>query len=331
MSTIEQPTCLFTGAPLSAATCEEHTIPRVLGGRIRSRVVSSDQFNNECGSFLDTHLALSYSRILNRIAPLLASEHRQGALRVQVPGEPDGIVLEDGGIPTRRGRTVVSRDPDTGRPTSAVSADEDGLRHLAAQLGREDELTLSSVPVTQSESFLHRVPTILAELELAALKCGLLTFDHFLQATDDPFTRSDALSDVRQFIAETVSQRSIDGERCHRHSLGMQYDRMEMYRRLRSQLTVPSSPFEHVLLVSSNTPSRCLDVVWIVLGFDPFGFRLSYSWRGPDVHLAPIGHSKPVREKDLARDLVPGDTAAAASRPLRSTKGGGAISASLFF
>jgi len=288
MSSIPQPTCLFTGAPLSAVTREEHTIPRVLGGRIRSRVVSSDQFNNDCGSFLDAHLALPYSRILNRLEPLMAGEHSQAALRVTVPGEPDGIVLEAGGIPTRRGKTIVSRDPVTDRPTAAVSANEAGLRQLASQLGREESLRLSTVPVTQSNTFLHRAPVILAELEIAALKCGLLTFDHFLQATGDAFTRSDSLLDVRRFIAEAVSSRTINGELCHRHSLGLQYERLEMYRRLRLQLGIAESPFEHVLLVASHTPSRCLDLVWIVFGFDPFGFRLSYNWRGPDVHLAIV-------------------------------------------
>ena len=68
----EMPTCLFTNTELSAATREEHTIQRSLGGRIRSREVSSDRFNEECGGLIDTYIRDAYA---DRMA-ILGPPHR---------------------------------------------------------------------------------------------------------------------------------------------------------------------------------------------------------------------------------------------------------------
>lgn len=288
MQTDTTPTCLFTGVALSPTTKEEHTILRSLGGRIRSRIVSSDQFNNDCGSFLDSYLKAPYSLILNKLAPLMSTEHAQGLLGVNAPGEPDGIVLQPGGAATRKGLSVTSRDPTSQLPKTAMSADESALRKLAKQIGKEDEMQLSTTPATEALTFYRSAPVILAELEIAALKCALLSFDHALAGEDNRFTRSDLLEEVRTFVADAVRTRSIDGERCNQYSLGMQYDRLEMYQQLRSQVDFPKSDFEHVLFVASNQACRCLDLVWIVFGFDPFGFRLSRRWNGPQIEFALV-------------------------------------------
>jgi hypothetical protein len=57
-------------------------------------------------------------------------------------------------------------------------------------------------------------------------------------------------------------------------SLGLQYEKVALYDHLRCQIPVPRTPFEHVLFVSADVASRTLDMVWLVFGFDPFGFRL---------------------------------------------------------
>jgi hypothetical protein len=62
----------------------------------------------------------------------------------------------------------------------------------------------------------------------------------------------------------------------------MQYERLPMYHRIRDSIDAPKTPFEHILLVASNKPRRCIDLVWIVLGFDPFGFRVSTDWWADD-------------------------------------------------
>ena len=59
------PTCMFTGVPLDSQTCEEHTILRALGGRIRSRTVSSSSFNARCSEVLDKRFASVYAQLMN--------------------------------------------------------------------------------------------------------------------------------------------------------------------------------------------------------------------------------------------------------------------------
>lgn len=53
-----------------------------------------------------------------------------------------------------------------------------------------------------------------------------------------------------------------------------------MYKELRQHIPHPRTPFEHILLVAGSAPCRCIDAVWIVLGFDPFGFRICSNWSG---------------------------------------------------
>jgi hypothetical protein len=94
-------TCLFTGEVLTAHTHEEHTLPRALAGRIRSRAVSCDEFNHRCGETLDKLLASVYAVHMNHLAPLLSAEHQPGCLTVNVSDGPSGLILEMGAI-TRR-------------------------------------------------------------------------------------------------------------------------------------------------------------------------------------------------------------------------------------
>src|SRR5688572_6343686 len=76
------PTCLFTGEELGSDTAEEHAIPRAIGGRIRSRVVTSSAFNNAASDVLDIKLVRAYALVMNALGPLLGSEHLGRGLRV---------------------------------------------------------------------------------------------------------------------------------------------------------------------------------------------------------------------------------------------------------
>jgi hypothetical protein len=69
---VEKPTCLFTGEDLTAKTEEEHTIPGSLAGRIKSRRVSSSDFNARSGERFGTVLADTYRFFFMPLAPALA-------------------------------------------------------------------------------------------------------------------------------------------------------------------------------------------------------------------------------------------------------------------
>src|SRR5271166_6319473 len=115
-------TCLFTGEALTPTTKVEHTIPRSLGGRIKSRVVSCDSFNARCGERLDPYLARRYAHLMNVLSPLLSQEHRTGQLTVDAPGEPAGLVLVEGAL-TRKNVAIVERYAATKRPRSVLTED----------------------------------------------------------------------------------------------------------------------------------------------------------------------------------------------------------------
>jgi hypothetical protein len=57
---------------------------------------------------------------------------------------------------------------------------------------------------------------------------------------------------------------------------------------MRKYIPLAESPFEHVLLVAGNGPARCIDLVWVILGFDPFGFRVAHDWNGGSFALGVV-------------------------------------------
>ncbi len=266
-------TCLFTGEPLTATTREEHTIPECVGGRIKSRIVTSDRFNNLCGSCADHIFKLPYEPLLNHLSPLLPRTCQSGQMSIDVPGEQQGLVLEAGRI-GRAGVVIVERD-DRGRPKAAVGEDLNALRQLARSMKKNpDEMRLSEVKATEAVTYHKKVPVITWELEFVALKSILLTFDHLLRGSPDRFTRHVDLGPIREFIRATVEERRPPSRALAECSFGLQYGKRELYARLREQIDLPKSEFEHVLFVSTEARTRTLELVWLVFGFDPFGFQI---------------------------------------------------------
>ncbi len=120
-------TCLFTGEPLNEDTLVEHAIPRSMGGRLESKIVSSSSFNNQCSQW-DNKLKLLYEPFLNVLSPLLPREAQPGEMKIEVPGEPPGLVLEKG-IMQRKGVNVTERD-ESGHPVKAYGKDIQSLQNI---------------------------------------------------------------------------------------------------------------------------------------------------------------------------------------------------------
>ncbi len=295
-------TCLFTSAPLNESTKVEHTIPESLGGRVRSSVVSSTDFNEGWGETLVPALKKPYAMIMNRLGPLLPGIHQSGQLRVDVRGEAPGLALDDEGVLTRQNLDIVARDEETNRPRSVVGTSEKAIRGILKQAGaRDDQIVFSMVPASTATTFYTNAPVIWKELEVAALTSTLLTFDHLTRDTGRRFTRSDELLEARQFIRQAVDTRRIqDGEPLNRMSLGMQYENLELFRELRTKVSQDVSPFEHTLIASANVATRTLDLVWNAFGFDPFGFRFR-NWTGEGFTLVFVN---PILAKTQVSELV---------------------------
>ncbi len=272
-------TCLFTGANLDTTTRVEHTILRGLGGRVRSRIVCCDALNNRCGSLLDPFLLAPYLELMAILGPMLAAEHRSGSIPVTIPEEEGARFSLDGfGVLQQQGPRVVGRD-EHGRPTAVQGANQAQLQNIVDQVARGIEPTWSTVSPTTAPFYFRNRPVVLAEIEIAALKCALLTFDHLLADHPFRFTRTPELEPVLRFVRECLETGDIDGELLNRYSLGVQYESLRRLEVLRSQFEPPAAPFEHILVAVGNVATRTLDVVWHVLGVDPFGFRLSRTWR----------------------------------------------------
>lgn len=293
-------TCLFTGERLTPTTKEEHTIPEALGGRIKSRFVTSSEFNNLCGTRLDFVLKLAYEPLLNQLAPLLPRNCQPGMMPIDVPGDKPGLFLEGGRL-TRQNILIVEKD-GLGRPKAAVASDENALKKLARSMKKNsDEMRLSEVKATEATTYYKKVPIVSREIEIVALKSALLTFDHLLRGSLDQFTRHPALAPVREFIRDAVIGQRPDSKMLGELSFGLQYEKRGLYDRLRGQIGVPATEFEHVMFASTEARKQTLELVWLVFGFDPFGFQIcpwshgSFTYAVVNPVLRDEGYSGPHR------------------------------------
>jgi hypothetical protein len=278
------PCCLFTNSQLGAATREEHTIQRSLGGRIRSREVSSNGFNERCGALIDTYFRDLYANTMAILGPALPGASRAGDQQVQIPGQPGRYVIDEHGNLTMRGAAVIQRDPASNRPTAVLGVEEPSLRRIIEQISQPGGTEHRTNVMPPSQDVLHSKRAVLcSEIELAALKAVLLSFDHLLRREPDRFTRSPALQEVREFVRRSVMEDSpLDNLLMQRFVLGLQYehDYLAAYEDLRRKADFPETSFEHVLIASANPATRTLDLVFWAYRVDPYAFRVCDDWRG---------------------------------------------------
>jgi hypothetical protein len=278
------PTCLFTNTELTVSTREEHTIQRSLGGRIRSREVSSDAFNERCGGLIDPYIRDVYANTMAILGPALPGASRAGDQPVQIPGQPGRYVIDDRGNLTLRGTAIIERDPATNRPTAVLGAEEEAMRRIAEQNSRPGGAQRRTNVMPPSQDVLSpRRAVLCSEIELAALKAVLLSFDHLLRDDPNRFTRSAALHEVREFVRRSVmADGAVDNRQMQRFVLGLQYepDYLTVYENRRRQTCFPETPFEHVLLASANPATRTLDLVFWAFRVDPHAFRVCDDWQG---------------------------------------------------
>jgi hypothetical protein len=250
-----QHTCLFTGAVLGPGTKEEHTIPRGLGGRVRSKIVSSSTFTNDC-SGIDQFLVLVYAETMATLGPCLSTEHKSGELSVNIPGEEGRFVLDENGTLMLKGVKILASDPATRRPKAAASTDRKKLEKLLEQVaGPDAQSSDSTVPATEADYYVRGRWHIRPEIELSALKSLLLTFDHVLAESDRRFTRSADLAEVRKFVQDTVETGDVEPEDFYRFSLGIQYERLEVVEIIRADSLPRRAPLNTSWLHQEGVPA----------------------------------------------------------------------------
>ncbi len=272
-------TCLFTDSPLTENTKIEHTIPAKIGGRIRSTRVASDGFNARCGSSVDRELIGTYWQLMMTLGPLLAIEHQAGERRIQISGSSGHHVVDGKAVVHRKGSEIIDRDPKTNRPTAAAAQNLETIMHiLRPNMPASAKIEQSYFPHDYGYADLPVCQLLSAEIEVAVLKSAMLTFDHLLIEHPNRFTRSPVLAPLRNSIKEIIMGGADDSAFLRRVSLGVQYEKIDEYRKLRNEGGFSSTDFEHVLIVSANLPTRTLDLVFWVFGLEPYGFRLCDDW-----------------------------------------------------
>ena len=89
----------------------------------------------------------------------------------------------------------------------------------------------------------------------------MLTFDAQLNTDPNRVTRSPALQEVRTTIRAAVVDGAELGSFLYTVSLGIQYEKIDLFRELRAQCDFLHSGFEHLLIASANVATRTLDLV----------------------------------------------------------------------
>lgn len=270
--------CLFSNEPLDANTKVEHTIPEGVGGRITSTIVSCTKMNELAGSLLDDRLKNPYKLLFNILGPGLP-ERMRAAVEVTTPTDPLGLILNDTGSLTRR-NVIVEKDA-VGAATAVLASDEGAARKVAQQIrGPSAPSKVSTVPATAERILTERHLAVSAEIDVAALRALLLTFDHVLHGGPHRFTRSPQIRRVREFMHRTILGNPLDRETLRQLTLGIQYEKLSTYQRIRQSVSFDETPFEHVLIASADRSTRTIDLVWVFAQCDPYAFRICNDWDG---------------------------------------------------
>jgi hypothetical protein len=267
-------TCLFTGDDLTPQTKYEHTIPRSVGGRIRSKKVSSDRFNEAAGNSVDLKLAQVFAPVFNRLGLCTPSSHKSPTVSATIRGDPGRYEFDKEGR-FGRAQDIEERDPISHELRSIVGRDPG---RIARRLGRPGKFEI--VPPKKLGMATVEVPLFDTDTEVAALKAILLTYDHLLSDDPNRFTHTPQLHAARDLVKDFVLDGKLNGKSYDAIMLGIQYDKIRELQELRQYAAKPTTAFEHVMVVSAKQCTRTIDAVWWIAGVDPYGFRLCGNWRG---------------------------------------------------
>ncbi|GEM_PF-1156766 len=305
-------TCLFTGDALTAETKTEHTIPQAVAGRIKSRIVSSDRFNEAAGKTVDQALAGAFAPVFNRLGLVTPASHRTPSVGAFIRGDNGRYEFGKNGRFQRRG-FAEERDPKTHQLVSVVGAD---VAQVTRRLGRPGKVDLAPSPPGTRATI--DVPLLDLNIEIAALKSVLLTFDHLLAPDQDRFTRRPELAAVRCFVRDYVLAGKFDQRVYDQVAVGIQYDKLRELQELRRRAARPATPFEHVMVAAADPATRTLDAVWWLASIDPYGFRLCSDWRGKPFTL--VVASGILRDTDTCMESVPIEFHCRVAARLRATQ-----------
>jgi hypothetical protein len=279
------PTCLFTGEELDEATKSEHVIPKSLGGRIRSKKVTSSDFNNNAGNTVDAVLAERFFPFLSLLSPALPQAARPGHRDFRGQSSDLRYTFDKNGQRRIKGRWILERDAD-GKPTEVWVQGMKQAEAILKQLGGDGKLTELPLHFTEKAVATKPIQTIGPAIDLGLLRSVLMTWDVLLDHLPeaDRFTRSDALQDVRALVRDNIAEpEKVDSRALHAHCLGFHWDPKlhKLMARLSEEVDEERQPFAHVLAVWSTPGTKTVEALWWLFSRELVAFRLTNSWNGP--------------------------------------------------
>lgn len=269
-------TCLYTDEPLSGSTKIEHTIPRVLGGRWKSSLVTSSHFNNLAGQRCDPILVDTFRYILLAIGPLIPRENRYPGYSFTDPG--DGrLTIEPGMILRCDGDRVVERDAQN-RPKRIIGDTKRWKKWAEKQGGSLVELPPVAAPAELRRNTGSQL--ISPAFEMSCFRVMLTTWDMLLIDHPVRFTRHPTLARIRSSIRDWVVREDETATVILDQNVwGIDLSIQQRINQLLFDATsVAVSPFEHIMIASANPARRTLDLVWSIFGFEPFRVRIPLSF-----------------------------------------------------
>lgn len=275
-------TCLFTNKPLDENTKIEHTIPRALCGRIRSKTVTCSEFN-EASSKCDAILRNEFLMILGELAPMLPKEFDPGEIPVTLDS---GIpAIKKGGVIDLQKPHVLERTSN-GLPKRVYIPDNPKTLDKNLETFGAKKSKLNYIPLPGNQVTYKDIVVCSSQSEISILKSIVCTIDFILQKESrDLFTRSKEMKPLLDFIKDSVSKlpEEINIKVLDRHYLGIQLFDMKDFEKALSFHKYKAKPFEHIILFSSNTATKTLDAAWNIFSHEVHVVRLATRWTGPHI------------------------------------------------
>lgn len=275
-------TCLFTNKPLDKNTKIEHTIPRALCGRIRSKTVTCSEFN-EASSKCDAVLREEFIMLLSALAPVLPKEFNPG--KVPVTLDDNIPAIKKNGFIELQKPYVVKKTPKGIPQEVYLPLDPAKTERTIKKLGIKSK-TQQIIPLPGDMSFITDIPICSNLAVISILKSVLCTIDAILQIEKkELFTRSKEMEPIIDFVRDSVSKEedAINIKALDCYYLGIQLFDQEIFEKALSFHHYKSRPFEHVIIFSSNTAIKTLDAAWNIFSHEVHGIRLATKWTGPKV------------------------------------------------
>jgi len=273
-------TCLFTNKPLDENTKIEHTIPRALCGRIRSKTVTCSEFN-EASSKCDAILRQEFLMILGALAPMLPKEFDPGEIPVTLDS---GIpAIKKGGVIDLQKPHVLERTSN-GLPKHVYIPDNPKTLDKNLERFRAKKSKLNYISLPGNQVFYDNLIACSSQSEISILKSIVCTIDFILQKESRAlFTRSKEMKPLRDFIKDSISKlpEEINIQVLDRHYLGIQLFDMKVFEKALSFHKYKAKAFEHIILFSSNTATKTLDAAWNIFSHEVHVVRLATRWTGP--------------------------------------------------